>query len=70
MGFVPESEIKAVLRYKEESRKRFSMDGIMSLAADMDAGEDGAALKITNERLIKENKILKLQLRKLLNLSE
>lgn len=70
LGFVPESEIKAVLRYKEESRKRFSMDGIISLAADLDASEDGAALKLTNERLIKENKILKLQLRKLLNLSE
>ena len=70
MGYVPESEIKAVLRYKEESRKRFSMDGIMSLAADADSSEDGASLKLTNERLLKENKILKLQLRKLLNLSE
>ena len=70
MGFVPESEIKAVLRYKEESRKRFSMDGLLSIAADLDSNEDSASLKITNERLLKENKILKLQLRKLLNLSE
>ena len=26
LGFVQESEIKAILRYKEESRKRFSME--------------------------------------------
>ena len=70
MGFVPESEVKAILRYKEESRKRFSVDGVLSLSANLDVSEDGEALKITNERLIKENKILKLQLRKLLNLSD
>ena len=69
MGFVPESEIKAVLRYKEESRKRFMMEDF-NILDDVDSSEDVGSLKATNERLLKENKILKLQLRKLLNLSE
>ena len=68
MGFVPESEIKAILRYKEESRKRFLFDNFV--VSDMSVGEDTASLKATNDRLLKENKLLKLQLRKLLNLSE
>jgi len=68
MGFVPESEIKAILRYKEESRKRFILDGFVT--SEMSVGEDVASLKTTNDRLLKENKLLKLQLRKLLNLSE
>jgi len=68
MGFVPESEIKAILRYKEESRKRFTLDNFIQ--TDVGVEEDPTSLKITNERLLKENKILKLQLRKLLNLSE
>ena len=68
MGFVPESEVKAILRYKEESRKRFILDSFVS--SDMSVGEDSASLKTTNDRLLKENKLLKLQLRKLLNLSE
>ncbi len=69
MGFVPESEIKAVLRYKEESRKRFVMEDF-NMLDDVDSSEDAGSLKAANERLLKENKILKLQLRKLLNLSE
>ncbi len=69
MGFVPESEIKAVLRYKEESRKRFLMENL-NFTNDINSAEDNASLKSTNEKLLKENKILKLQLRKLLNLSE
>ena len=69
MGYVPESEIKAVLRYKEESRKRFAMEAL-NVNETMTSEEDGASLKATNERLLKENKVLKLQLRKLLNLSE
>jgi len=69
MGFVPEGEIKAVLRYKEESRKRFTMDALIS-DGNIGTLEDASSLKSTNERLLKENKILKLQLRKLLNLSE
>jgi len=69
LGFVQESEIKAILRYKEESRKRFSMDDF-HLSEQATVTEDGASLKSTNDRLLKENQILKLQLRKLLNLSE
>ena len=69
MGFVPESEIKAVLRYKEESRKRFLMESLNPNEA-VGAEDDSVSLKATNERLLKENKILKLQLRKLLNLSD
>lgn len=69
MGFVPESEIKAVLRYKEESRKRFVMEDFNPNEC-LNSQDDGASLKATNEKLLKENKILKLQLRKLLNLSD
>jgi len=69
MGFVPEGEIKAVLRYKEESRKRFSQDAL-TLSDAFGSEDDVFSLKATNEKLLKENKILKLQLRKLLNLSD
>ncbi len=69
MGYVPESEVKAVLRYKEESRKRFSMDNIIASGENVTGDEDVTSLKATNDRLLNENKILKLQLRKLLNLS-
>lgn len=69
MGFVPESEIKAVLRYKEESRKRFVIEDFNPNEC-LNSQDDAASLKATNEKLLKENKILKLQLRKLLNLSD
>ncbi len=70
MGFVPESEVKAVLRYKEESRKRFMVENIATLENKMSSSEEYSSLAASNERLLKENKILKMQLRKLLNLSD
>ena len=70
MGYIPESAVKAVLRYKEESRKRFMVENISSTNSKLQADDESASIKATNERLLKENKILKLQLRKLLNLSE
>lgn len=68
MGFIPESEIKAVLRYKEESRKRFAMENLDFFNESFSATEDGATLKAMNERLLKENKILKMKIRNLVNL--
>jgi len=65
MGFVNESEIKAVLRYKEESRKRFLFSDIG--LSDTIISEDAAVLKETNEKLLKENNLLKTQIRKMLN---
>ena len=70
MGYVPESAVKAVLRYKEESRKRFMVENISATNSKLQSEDEAASIKATNERLLKENKILKLQLRKLLNLSE
>ena len=70
MGYVPESAVKAVLRYKEESRKRFMVENISATNSKLQSEDEAASIKATNERLLKENKILKLQLRKLLTLSE
>ena len=46
------------------------VENISATNSKLQSEDEAASIKATNERLLKENKILKLQLRKLLNLSE
>lgn len=72
MGFVTEQDIQAILKIKDESKKRFifnmKIDSFESSSSTTD--DDLISLKETNTRLLRENKILKDQLRKILNIKK
>jgi hypothetical protein len=70
-GVILEKEAKALLKIKEESKKRFifnlKLDSFQSNTETSD--NDIIKLQEQNSKLLQENKVLKEQLRKILNIS-
>ncbi|MFA6989951.1 MAG: hypothetical protein WC197_07765 [Candidatus Gastranaerophilaceae bacterium] len=71
-GFILEQDFNAILKIKEESKKRFifnfKLDSFQSSTETTDK-DMMTTLQEQNTKLLQENKILKEQLRKILNLS-
>ena len=73
MGYITEKDVKIILLFKEESKKRFIMGlGLASLKMDNQATVSQVYQNMQRElkRLEHENRILKARLRKLLNIKE
>ncbi len=72
LGYITEDDIKIILRFKEESKKRFIMGlGLASLKMDNQATVAQVYQNMQKElkRLEHENRILKTRLKKLLNIN-
>lgn len=72
LGYITEVDIKIILRFKEESKKRFIMGlGLASLKMDNQATVAQVYQNMQKElkRLEHENRILKTRLKKLLNIN-
>lgn len=73
LGYITEKDVKIILLFKEESKKRFIMGlGLASLKMDNQATVSQVYQNMQRElkRLEHENRILKARLRKLLNIKE
>ena len=73
LGYITEKDVKIVLLFKEESKKRFIMGlGLASLKMDNQETVAQVYQNLQRElkRLEQENRILKARLRKLLNIQE
>ncbi len=73
MGYITDNDIKVILLFKEESKKRFIMGmGLASLKVESQetAGQVYNNLQRELKRLEQENRLLKARLRKLLNIKE
>ena len=73
LGYITEKDVKIVLMFKEESKKRFIMGlGLASLKMDNQATVNQVYQNMQKElkRLEHESRILKARLRKLLNINE
>ncbi|MDD3594614.1 MAG: hypothetical protein PHX18_08310 [Candidatus Gastranaerophilales bacterium] len=70
LEYIREEEVKALIRFKEESRRRFILKSSKYTSEEIEGETESELMriKLLNERILKENKILKDQLRKILNL--
>lgn len=73
LGYITEKDVKILLAFKEESRKRFIMGMGLSMVRPEDPGSQ-QKIYVNMQRQLKkldqENKILKSRLRKILNIQE
>ncbi len=73
LGYITEKDVKVLLAFKEESRKRFIMGmGLSFIKADTPSDQQKiyANMQRQMKKLDQENKILKNRLRKILNIQE
>ena len=74
LGFVSEKDIQSILHVKDESKKRFIFDmtipGVSAPGSSSDEQDGLSNTMLELEKLRKENKILKEQLRKILNIGK
>ena len=71
LGYITEKDVKIILLFKDESKKRFIMSlGLASLKMDNPATVSQVYQNMQKElkRLEQENRILKARLKKLLNI--
>ena len=73
LGYITDKDVKVLLAFKEESRKRFIMGmGLSFIKADNPSDQQKiyANMQRQMKKLDQENKILKNRLRKILNIQE
>lgn len=70
--YVSEKDVQAILKIKDEAKKRFIFNFKLDSFESSTASNDGdmIVVKEQNSKLLKENKLLKDQLRKILNISK